>query len=338
MKRVSVLKIVIAVSVLLGTLLSLSAFVLTDTAKRQPESSLVKPLDSSAKAEVASINNSVSLIEAKDSLDEKLNLSSEAFEQFDEEFDEYLKHRKVRRPRRSIRRFKWESPADTRARLWNVPKEESDEATATAFLRVCISESDGYIADCLGIWQVIKNIRNRKCNREYIRRITECDDNGETLLSVIRRASKYVVGVVPPRSRRQAWIANLELSCEKPKGWVGTDKQWKLQYQNRRCPKVAKLAQELVAGKSDFEWPVRGAYAITWGGRCESGKGACDDDIACSRGLARLYTDTKNAFWCSPGSAGCSDDIDPVCLKRGFVSLNDKNKNDIDEGEGKPGV
>lgn len=228
---------------------------------------------------------------------------------------------------RKVRRYRWESPAEARSRLWNVPKEESDEATATALLRVCISEADGKISDCLGIWQVVKTIRSRKCARDWIRRITECDENGETHLSVLRRASKYVLGVVPPRSRRQRWISNLELDCEMPKYWPHSKSSWNKRYKRKRCPRVAKLAKELAAGKTNFDWPINtSARPVTWGGRCESGNGACDDDIACERGLARLYSDTLNAFWCIPGSPRCSDEIDPLCIERGFPSIAERKK------------
>lgn len=225
-------------------------------------------------------------------------------------------------PRKQVKRWAWEAPEETRAKLWNVPEVEDAEALATAFLRVCISEADGHEADCLGIWQVIRNIRSRSCDRARVRKITECDDNGETMLSVMRRASKSVLGVVPPRSRRQSWISQVELECTEPPSWPGTAEDWQRQYGGVRCPRVAKLARQLAAGETEgLEWPIKGVAAVTWGGRCESGSGACDDDIACARGLARIWLDTHNAFWCLPGTRGCSTDIEPLCLERGFPSL-----------------
>lgn len=222
-------------------------------------------------------------------------------------------------PKKRVRRFKWGSTG-SREEVWNIPKSESREATASAFLRVCMSEASGNKPDCLGIWQVIKNIRSKKCDREWIRNITECDENGETYLSVMRRASRSLLGMTPPRSRRQRWIAKLELDCEPPRQWPRSKRHWENNYREI-CEDTVELAFNLVDGNRNYAWPIRRARAIAWGGRCESGDGACDDDIACGRGLARLYTKTLNAFWCKPGSRACSKDIDPLCLKRGFSSI-----------------
>lgn len=241
------------------------------------------------------------------------------------------KQAKAERRQRKIRSYRFDSPAEARARLWNVPEDEHEEATATALLRVCISEADASqkaLQDCVGIYQVIRNIRSRSCDRDRVRKITQCDESGETLLSVMRRASKSILGVVPPRSRRSTWISELGLSCEQPPSWPLSTLEWDRQYgHQKRCPRVARLVRGLVSsGKiprspefAHLSWvPGR---PVTWGGRCESGRGACDDDIACQRGLARLRTDTFNALWCVPGSAGCSDEIDEVCIKRGHPSL-----------------
>ena len=222
-------------------------------------------------------------------------------------------------PKKRVSRFKWGSPA-SREEVWNIPKSESREATAAAFLRVCMSEASGNKPDCLGIWQVISSIRSKKCDREWIRNITECDENGETRLSAMRRASRSLLGMTPPKSRRQRWISKLELDCDPPRQWPRSKKHWENNYREI-CEDTVELAYNLVDGKRNYPWPVRRARPIAWGGRCESGDGACDDDIACGRGLARLYTKTLNAFWCRPGTRGCSDDIDPICLKRGFRSV-----------------
>lgn len=229
---------------------------------------------------------------------------------------------------RRVQRFAWESPAETRGKVWNVPEEESDQATLDAFLRVCIAEADGNIPDCIGIWQVVKNIRRRLCERGQVRRITECEDGGgETFLSVLRRSQRHVLGQIPPRNRRVLWISKLTTECEPPEEWPGTLDAWNAQYA-QRCQNVVALGRHLIKGElppsvpgSRPDWlPGR---PVTWGGRCERpGRGACDDRIACSRGLARLPdTGTLNAFWCVPGHAGCSDDIDPICIQLGYPSL-----------------
>jgi hypothetical protein len=264
-------------------------------------------------------------------IDQERALRSELSEE-----DEDERSRENRRPRRKVRRYQWESPAETRGKLWNVSEEESIDATREAFLRVCISESDGYLQDCVGIWQVIKNIRRSKCERGYVRRITECEEytqrDGtpglrETYLSVMRRASKSILGVVPPRSARSRWISQLTLDCEPPPSWPGTEAQWNSQYGSKRCPRVVELSNYLIKNELpprrqgvDLQWlPGR---PITWGGRCENKRGACDDRIACSRGLARVQQDlTHNAFWCRPGSPGCREDAEPICVQLGYGHL-----------------
>lgn len=237
---------------------------------------------------------------------------------------------------RKVRRYVWESPAETRGKLWNIPEGEGDEQTLTAFLRVCISEADGYYHDCIGIWQVIKNIRRSKCERGHVRRITECEEytkrDGtqglrETYLSVMKRASKSVLGVVPPRSARSRWVSELELDCKQPPSWPANENQWDSQYGSKRCPRVVELGRYLIKNELpprrpgvSFQWlPGR---PITWGGRCENKRGACDDRIACSRGLARVEQDlTHNAFWCRPGTPGCRRDADPICQQLGYGHL-----------------
>lgn len=250
---------------------------------------------------------------------ERIREEREAAEKAAEEILEELPPRKSR-PNRRLKTYTWNTE-EVRAKMWNIPEEDQDEATATAFLRICISEADGHESDCLGIWQVLENIRSRSCNRDMYHKITQCDDNGETLLSVMRRASKYILGVASPRNQRHRWIAEMELDCSEPASWPYRSLDWASRYGGQRCPRVAKLARRLVSGDRNFDWPIKGAHPVTWGGRCESGKGACDDRYACARGLARLHTDTHNAFWCIPGRPGCSNDIDPICLQQGFSSL-----------------
>lgn len=220
-------------------------------------------------------------------------------------------------PMEPVRRYGWGSSAEERAELWNIPVEESREATATAFLRICVSEASGNQADCLGIWQVVNTIRSHNCNREVFPNITECNENGETYLSAMRRVSKRILGVAPPKTRRQRWIAELGLDCNPPPMWPHSGKRWENGYRSV-CEDTVKLAYDMADGKRNYRWPIRYAKPVAWGGRCESGRGACDDRIACSRGLARLHTTTLNAFWCKPGTPGCRRDIDPICIKLGF--------------------
>ena len=241
---------------------------------------------------------------------------------------------KRKRVVRKIRRFQWESPAETRGRLWNVPDEESDEAVLTAFLRVSFAEASGRQQDGIGIWQVVKNNRWRTCDRAMIRRITECEEGkGETFLSALRRHQRHALGFIKARNKRATWIRNMTIDCENPpEGFLpGESEQkrmdvWDASYQNI-CSNIVSDGRYLIKGELPPARPGNTAqwlkgWPITWGGRCESGKAACDDKMACSRGLSRIpETNTLNAFWCKPNSPGCSDDIDEICLKLGFPSL-----------------
>lgn len=216
-----------------------------------------------------------------------------------------------RRERQEVRRWSWGSSVETTPRHWSLPDGHGARATATGLLRICISEADGSESDCIGIWQVLRNIRMASCNRRMYRRITECDEGGETLLSAMRRAQRYALGVVPARSRRQRWVSELELSCEEPASWPRSHEEWRHQY-GRSCRETAELAIALVEGRDTRR--LSRARIIAWGGRCEDERGACDDPIACSRGLARVPTDSLNAFWCRPGSgAPCPSHVDPIC-------------------------
>lgn len=229
--------------------------------------------------------------------------------------------------RRRVRRFRWESPAETRGKLWNVPHEEGEEALLTAFLRVCIAEADGRTQDCVGIWQVVKNNRRRTCDRGMIRRITECDDDGETMLSALRRHQRHVLGFIKARNKRAVWIANLTPDCEVPEGWEHGENRWDALYGSKVCPQVVADTRHLIKGELPPSRPgARVSWLpgrpITWGGRCESGRGACDDRLACARGLARIPdTDTLNAFWCRPGRPGCRTDAEPICAQLGYGHL-----------------
>jgi hypothetical protein len=214
---------------------------------------------------------------------------------------------------RKVRRWVWESPAETRSKLWNVPRTEDSIATQTGLLRICMTEADGHEADCRAIWQVLNNIRSSGCDRGRIRRITECDEGGETILSVMRRAQKFALGIVPPRSARTRWITDLELDCEQPETFPGSSRQWESQY-SRGCSKTVALVRGLVSGE-DRGRGIRGR-PIAWGGRCEARGGACDDPLACSRGLIRIQNDeTLNAFWRRPSNP---NEIEPVCRELGF--------------------
>jgi hypothetical protein len=230
---------------------------------------------------------------------------------------EFAERRRAKRARdRLLRRYAWESPAETRSHLWNVSPDEQEGAVAEALLRICISEAAGAEDDCRMIWEVLRNIRSRRCDRARIRRITECEDGvGETMLSAMRRASGWVLGAVPPRTKRQRWVSQLKLSCERPRSFPGTQAMWGRWY-GVRCPRTAKLVLGLVDGSDRAHAPTKKARAIAWGGRCEDEGGACDDPIACARGLARIPgLRTKNAFWCLPGTPHCSPTIDPICSK-----------------------
>ena len=247
------------------------------------------------------------------------------------EDDEDERARERRRRKRRVRRFRWGSPAEERGKIWNVPQGEGDQALATALLRVCMAEADGEPQDCVGIWQVLKNIRSRSCSRGYVRRITECEeDGGETMLSTIRRAQPHILAVptYKLRNSRAGWIRNLETNCEMPRGWRGGENRWDAHYGSKRCPYTVELVNHLI--KNELP-PERPGYRlrwlpgrpITWGGRCETKRASCDDRIACARGLARITRgpETSNAFWCRPGSPGCRRDAEPICVALGYGHL-----------------
>lgn len=217
-------------------------------------------------------------------------------------------------PTKTITRYRWEAP--DRGEIWAVPEADHQDATLTAFLRVCLAEADGAPQDCVGIWQVIKNNRRRSCNRPR-NRVTECDENGETFLSALRRHQRHVLGMIPLRNRRARWITKLETDCEPPPGF--TIDQWDSRYASR-CQHAVQMGQYLVKGKLPPSRPGHRlkwlpGTPITWGGRCETKRGSCDDRIACARGLVRIDTRTENAFW---RRARTQDEVDPVCRTLGY--------------------
>lgn len=230
------------------------------------------------------------------------------------------KQQRVRR----LRRFPWESPVATRSKLWNVPRTHSDDATLTAFLRVCMAEASGHAPDCIGIWQVIRNNRRRTCSRSGPGgdRITECEEGGgETYLSALRRHQRHVLGYLPIHNKRALWIGKMTLDCDDPpSNYPHSLNHWDGWYQ-KRCQDTVALGRHLLAGRLPPSVPGHRmrwlpGRPITWGGRCETGTAACDDRLACARGLIRIPdTGTHNAFWRRPEKPG---ETDPVCTALGY--------------------
>jgi hypothetical protein len=226
--------------------------------------------------------------------------------------------------RRRIKSYRWEAPEDALARVWNIPNADAVEAEATALLRIFINEADGQELDSHGIWQVLRTIRSRSCDRSMRRRITDCEEYEhrgetryrETLLSAMRRMSKAVVDEnILQRTKRQRWTSQVELSCERPRNYPGNEKTWRFQY-GVRCPRRAELARKLVSGQEDVNL-VEGVTLIAWGGQCRPGQ-ACDNRTACRRRLSLVETKTENGFWCRRGTKGCRVEIEPICYALGF--------------------
>jgi hypothetical protein len=122
---------------------------------------------------------------------------------------------------------------------------------------------------------------------------------------------------VPARNKRQVWIRELEMSCERPESFRLPGNIWE-RHLLKRCQRTASIAKRLVDGEP---LSITRARIIAWGGRCEDSRGACDDRHACERGLARVKgLETHNAFWCSPasGGPGCPTSFDPICEKLGY--------------------
>jgi len=208
-----------------------------------------------------------------------------------------------------VQRWRWAAPADAPAVDVRVSRASMDAATELGLFRICGSEVEwSSERDCIGIWQVLKHIRSRSCDRSRIARITECANGEETALSAMRRASSRVMGAKTTRVSRLSWLARAELSCERPEGF-STGRHWGGRLRGL-CEQGALLAHALVSGE-DTRTVTGRAEPITWGGRCERDGGACDDPIACRRGLGRIpRTRTANAFWCKRGTPGCPAWID----------------------------
>lgn len=137
---------------------------------------------------------------------------------------------------------------------------------------------------------------------------------GETLLGVMRRHAPHVSEAREITGhltdRRMAWIARLQLDCARPPGFPETDRQgntidWVDDGYQDRCEALFVYAQRLLDGDGDIvRWET--APLVTWGGRCETPEGACDDDNGWARGLVPFETgNTANRFWCRPGVEGC---------------------------------
>jgi hypothetical protein len=225
--------------------------------------------------------------------------------------------------KRRVRRYPWQSPGSTLGEILDVPEENNAEATLVALVRVFLSEADGHPRDNVGVYQVVKNIRSRTCDRGRIRKITQCDENGETLLSALRRAQPHILAVTgyKLRNARAGWIRNQGLDCENPpRGWRRSENEWDAQYGSKTCPQTVEAARYLVKGELPPSRP--GARArwlpgapIAWGGRCENKRASCDDRMACARGLIRLDTKTHNAFWRKAGPG----EIEPICAEHGYA-------------------
>lgn len=293
------------ITVVLTVLISLSVLPFIVASGTAPEEAPAEPVREQVSLEV---------IEPSESLLEEFERERQELAKREEEVTKVAPRasvKKARRVGRRVKRWSWRSPAEERARVWNVPKEESEGETIEGLIRICFSEQAGSEEDCIGIWQVLNNIRSRSCRKDYIRLITECDANGETLISVMRRASRYVVGAERARYRRQQWISRMTSSCDMPKGFPHGSKAWERVHRGL-CERTVELATGLVKGT--FQKKITGVRIVTWGGRCEDPHGACDDPIACKRGLARVPgLETANAFWCFPGMHGCAKDVDPIC-------------------------
>jgi hypothetical protein len=225
----------------------------------------------------------------------------------------------------------------SRDQIWNVPEGETGlEATILGLHRIGGTEVEWMSEnDIIGIWQVAGAVRSRSCNRALIRQITECDADGETMISALRRLSSRAMGVLPPSHSRQRWIRNVDLSCVEPEGFPA-GRSWTTPVGRGRpslqegCQTMAEVVRGLVTGR-DTRRVTGAATPIAWGGRCEVDGGACDDRMACRRGLARIpNTGTQNALWCRVGTRGCANWVvgdngiaysDPVCEALGAPPL-----------------
>ncbi len=144
---------------------------------------------------------------------------------------------------------------------------------------------------------------------------------GETMLGAMRRHAPHVSEAREITGhltdRRMVWIARLQLDCNRPRGFPETDRQgnaidWDDDGYRERCENLFVYAQRLLDGEGDVVGPWTTVPLVTWGGRCETPEGACDDDNGWARGLVPFETgDTANRFWCRPGVEGCPDVVRP---------------------------
>ena len=210
-----------------------------------------------------------------------------------------------------VETWAWRSGRDAKPSVSFVYGYDDSNRTKEGLLKICVSEAgfDGF-RDCAWIWKTLINIRSEKCERNKYPLITECVDGKETMVSAMRRASKRVMGMVEPKFRRHYWIRELSMSCDKPPSFPD-GVPWSRYHDD--CLAMAKFVDGLVEGRPRFR---TFGVPIAWGGRCEHGYGACDDWIACKRGLVRIPgTETRNSFWCMPGTRRCPD-FEPVCSKQ----------------------
>jgi hypothetical protein len=221
--------------------------------------------------------------------------------------------------------------------IWNVPDERGPEPTATALLRICGSETTwSNEEECWALLQTIENVRAQRCEPRSGSWITQCENGEETLLSAMRRMSKRISGVLPPRTRQQRMYQSVTLECNVPEGkteeqwnrrvYLGGDTRFPRRSMREGCLLIADLARRAIFD-GERERPIRGYVPIAWGGRCErtcsdpsdpstcTARGACDDHIACSRPLHRIPNTDRfaNAYWCRRGRGRCPDGPDPIC-------------------------
>ena len=266
------------------------------------------------------------------------------------------------RRRMRMRRDRVNTPQEM-AEAWGIPEigMSQAETEALGMHRICGSETEWHLDDrgrpmeCAALLQVIHVIRAGHCDNRRFRghssrniRISQCrrEDGSyvalesdeayvegaeETLLSAMRRASKYVMRAAQPRSSRQRWVRNVTLDCEQPeefpedRSWDRTARRGRISLQGR-CERSAALYRSIFVEGEAAPRPIRRVRPVTWGGRCErictdvtdrstcSNRGACDDRLPCNRNLARIPNlPFLNAVWCRPGSRGCPRGIDPVC-------------------------
>jgi len=224
------------------------------------------------------------------------------------------RERRLRRKRARDRMWLLKSPAAIREALWAIPREGGDDAVAGALLRICVSEggwrTNESLRDCVWIWQTVLNVRSRDCENHVQQAYMDCEDNEETKLSAMRRLSGRVLDETKVRTPRQKFISKLDLSCERPLFFPRGD-SWERNLK-APCERMASEVRAIIRLKANRRL-TGGASPIAWGGRCEDSRGACDDELACKRGLARIPSKTANAFWCRPGSVGCRSTPDPVC-------------------------